>query len=40
MNAIRSFSVRELPTFQTREQAMSYLVEEEQEKTQELASPA
>ena len=40
MNAIRSFSVRELPTFQTREQAMSYLVEEDQEETHELASPA
>jgi hypothetical protein len=35
---VKAFSVRELPTFATREQAMSYLVGETQEETQELAS--
>jgi hypothetical protein len=40
LDAMRSFSVRDLPTFETREQAMSYLVEEGQEETRELASPA
>ena len=37
---LKAFSVRELPTFQTRQQAMSYLVEEDEEETQELAPPA
>ena len=37
---LKAFSVRELPTFQTREQAMNYLVGEEEEETQELAPPA
>ena len=37
---VKAFSVRELRTFQTREQAMSYLVGEDQEETQELAPPA
>jgi len=37
---IREFSVRELPTFQTREQAMHYLVAEDEDETEELASPS
>jgi hypothetical protein len=37
---LKAFSVREYPTFETREQAMSYLVGEDQEETRELASPA
>ena len=37
---VKRFSVRQLPTFQTRELAMSYLVGEDQEETQKLASPA
>ena len=37
---LKAFSVRELPTFQTREHAMNYLVEEDQEETQELSPPA
>jgi hypothetical protein len=40
LDAVRLFSVRDLPTFPTREQALTYLVGEEQEETQELASPA
>jgi hypothetical protein len=40
MDAMRSFSVRDLPTFHTREQALSYLVGEDEEETQKLASPA
>ena len=37
---VKAFSVRELRVFQTREQAMSYLVGQDEEETQELASPA
>ncbi len=37
---LRAFSVRELRIFQTREQAMSYLVGDDQEETQELAPTA
>jgi len=37
---VKAFTVREFPVFQTREQALAYLVGEEQEETQELASPA
>lgn len=37
---VRAFSVRELRVFQTREQAMSYLIGEDEEETQELAPPA
>jgi hypothetical protein len=37
---VRAFSVRELRVFQTREQAMNYLVAEDEEETQEFASPA
>ena len=37
---VKAFTVREFPIFQTREQALTYLVGEEQEETQELASPA
>jgi hypothetical protein len=37
---LKAFSVRELPTFQTRQQAISYLVGEDEEETQELAPPA
>ena len=37
---VKAFSVRELRIFQTREQAMSYLVGEDEEETQELAPPA
>ena len=37
---LKAFSVRELPTFQTREQALSYLVGDDEEETQELAPPA
>ncbi len=37
---VKAFSARELRIFQTREQAMSYLVGEDQEETQELAPPA
>jgi hypothetical protein len=37
---VKAFSVRELRIFQTREQALSYLVREDEEETQELAPPA
>ncbi|HLK34915.1 MAG TPA: hypothetical protein VKT29_17590 [Terriglobales bacterium] len=37
---VKAFTVREFPTFQTREQALAYLVGEDQDETQELASPA
>ena len=37
---VKRFSVRDLPTFRTREQALNYLVGEDQEETQQLASPA
>ncbi|HET7751145.1 MAG TPA: hypothetical protein VFK81_17280 [Terriglobales bacterium] len=37
---VKAFTVREFPIFQTREQALTYLVGEDQEETQELASPA
>lgn len=37
---VRAFSVRELRVFETREQALSYLVAEDEEETQELAPPA
>jgi hypothetical protein len=37
---VRAFSVRELRVFQTMEQALSYLVGEDEEETQELAPPA
>jgi hypothetical protein len=37
---VKAFSVRELRIFQTREQALSYLVAEDEEETQELAPPA
>lgn len=37
---VKAFTVREFPTFQTREQALAYLLGEDQEETQELASPA
>jgi hypothetical protein len=37
---VKAFSVRELRIFQTREQALSYLVGEDEEETQELAPPA
>ena len=37
---VKAFTVREFPIFQTREQALSYLVGGDQEETEELASPA
>jgi hypothetical protein len=37
---VKAFTVREFPIFQTREQALTYLVGDDQEETQELASPA
>src|SRR5690242_18573657 len=37
---VKAFSVRELRVFQTREQALSYLVAEDEDETQELAAPA
>jgi hypothetical protein len=37
---VKAFTVREFPVFETREQALAYLVGEDQEETQELASPA
>lgn len=37
---VKAFTVREFPIFQSREQALNYLVGEELEETQELASPA
>ena len=37
---LKAFSVREYPTFDTREEALNYLVSDDQEDTQELASPA
>lgn len=37
---VKAFSVRDLPTFSTREQAMTYLVADDQEETRELASGA
>jgi hypothetical protein len=37
---VKAFSVRELRIFQTREQAISYLVGEDEGETQELAPPA
>lgn len=37
---VKAFTVREFPIFQSREQALAYLVGEDQEDTQELASPA
>ena len=37
---VKAFTVREFPIFQTREQALTYLVGGDQEETQELASPA
>lgn len=37
---VKAFSVRDLPTFRTRQHALSYLVGEDEEETQELASPA
>ena len=37
---VKAFTVREFPVFQTRERAMSYLVGEDEDETQELASPA
>lgn len=37
---VKAFSVRDLPTFATREQAMSYLTGEDLEETRELASGA
>ncbi|HKW26759.1 MAG TPA: hypothetical protein VJN48_13320 [Terriglobales bacterium] len=37
---VKAFSVRDLPTFNTREQALSYLVAEDEDETRELASPA
>jgi len=37
---VKAFTVREFPIFATREQALSYLVGEDQEETRELASPA
>ena len=37
---VKAFSVRELRIFQTREQALSYLVGEDEEETQELAPSA
>ena len=36
---IKAFSLRELPTFKTREEALDYLVADDQDETQELASP-
>ena len=37
---VKAFTVREFPVFQTREQALVYLVGGDQEETEELASPA
>lgn len=37
---VKAFTVREFPVFETREQALAYLVGEDREETQELASPA
>jgi hypothetical protein len=37
---VRAFSVRELHIFQTRGQALRYLIGEDEEETQELAPPA
>jgi hypothetical protein len=37
---VKAFTVRDFPIFQTRDQALSYLVGDEQEETHELASPA
>ena len=37
---VKAFTVRDLPIFQTRDQALNYLVGGDQEETQELASPA
>ena len=37
---VKAFTVREFPVFQTRDQALAYLVGEDLEETQELASPA
>lgn len=37
---VKAFSVRELRVFDTREQALSYLVAEDEDETQELAPPA
>ena len=37
---VKAFTVREFPVFQTREQALVYLIGGDQEETQELASPA
>ena len=37
---VKAFSVRELRVFDTREQALSYLVAEDEDETQELAAPA
>jgi hypothetical protein len=37
---VKAFSVRELRVFPTREQALSYLVAEDEEEMQELAPPA
>ena len=37
---VKAFTVREFPIFQTRDQALAYLLGEDQEETQELASPA
>jgi hypothetical protein len=37
---VKAFTVREFPIFETREQALAYLVGEDQKKNQGLASPA
>ncbi|HKU20598.1 MAG TPA: hypothetical protein VJQ50_06255 [Terriglobales bacterium] len=37
---VKAFTVREFPIFQTRDQALAYLVGEDEESTQGLASPA
>ncbi|MGE5206383.1 MAG: hypothetical protein ACM3PW_12270 [Chlamydiota bacterium] len=37
---VKAFTAREFPVFETREQALAYLVGEGQEETEELASPA
>jgi hypothetical protein len=37
---LKAFSQRELPIFRTREEALDYLVTDDQEETQEFASPA
>ena len=37
---VKAFTVREFPIFQTREQAISYLVDTDQDETRELASGA